>query len=64
MTSLITHDFPLRDDLLVRLTLPVDLTHDDAARMCGFIASLAFASPASPIEIIPLKPGAIGYGHE
>ena len=42
MTSLITHDVPLRPDLVIRLTLPVDLTHDDATRLCGFIASLAF----------------------
>ena len=42
--SLITHDFPLRPDLIVRLTLPVDLTAADAERMAAFIAALAVAS--------------------
>jgi hypothetical protein len=44
MSALLTHDFPLRPDLIVRVTLPVDLTPADAERMCTFIASLAVAS--------------------
>jgi len=78
VTSLITHDVPLRPDLIIRLTLPVDLTHDDATRLCGFIASLAFAADQTKLrefflnstdeELSGGKPGldlgAIGHGHE
>jgi hypothetical protein len=53
--SLITHDFPLRDDLIVRLTLPVDLTDEDAKRMCQFIGSLAFAADQTRLREFFLK---------
>ncbi len=39
--SLITHDFPLRPDLLIRMTLPVELTGDDARRVNDFVRALA-----------------------
>lgn len=39
---LMTYDFPLREDMLVRLTLPVDLTRSDAARVTTFVGTLAF----------------------
>jgi hypothetical protein len=47
VTALITHDVPLRPDLIVRLTLPVDLTAADAQRMCAFITALAFEGAAA-----------------
>ena len=43
--SLITHDVPLRPDLIIRMTLPADLNLLDAERLCAFINALAFASP-------------------
>ena len=39
--ELITHDFPLRPDLLIRMTLPVELTTEDAARLRDFVRALA-----------------------
>jgi hypothetical protein len=41
-TAMITHDFPLRPNLTVRLVLPVGLTTTDAARLTTFINTLAF----------------------
>jgi hypothetical protein len=41
-TAMITHDFPLRPNLTVRLVLPVGLTTTDAARLATFINTLAF----------------------
>lgn len=38
--QLLTYDFPLRPDLLVRLTLPVELTYSEASRMIRFIEAL------------------------
>lgn len=43
---MVAYDMPLRPELLVRLTLPVDLTDSDAARISTFVKSLAFASTA------------------
>ena len=41
-TAMITYDYPLRPNLIVRLALPVGLTSSDAARLASFIQSLAF----------------------
>ena len=38
----ITYDLPLRPDLVVRLSLPLDLTAADAERVAGFVRSLVF----------------------
>lgn len=40
--GLVDHDFPLRPDLMITIRLPVDLTSDDAERLCGFVRSLVF----------------------
>jgi hypothetical protein len=41
---MVAYDLPLRPpDLLVRLTLPMDLTKEDAARISAFVNSLAFS---------------------
>ena len=39
--GMLTYDFPLRRDLVVRLTLPVDLTEDDAVWLGGYVRALA-----------------------
>jgi hypothetical protein len=44
---LMTYDFALRPDLIVRVTLPVDLTTEDADRFANFVRVLAF-SPQPP----------------
>jgi hypothetical protein len=44
MTRLLTQDFPLRPDLTIRLTLPIELTKEDADRLCAFVQSLAFVA--------------------
>jgi len=41
---MVAYDMPLRPDLLVRLTLPIDLTKHDAERISAFVSSLAFTS--------------------
>lgn len=46
-TQLITYDVPLRHDLIIRVTLPIDLTESDADRLCAFVRSLAFM-PRAP----------------
>lgn len=40
---LMTYDVPLRPDLIVRVTLPLDLTADDAERFANFVRVLAFS---------------------
>jgi hypothetical protein len=45
--DLMTYDFPLRHDLTIRLTLPVELTEADAERLIAFIRSLQFAEEQS-----------------
>ena len=45
IVQLITHDFPLRPDLLIRMTLPVELTGQDADRVKDFVCALAMDSP-------------------
>jgi hypothetical protein len=40
---LMTYDVPLRPDLIVRVTLPIDLTTSDAQRLATFVNSLAFS---------------------
>jgi hypothetical protein len=46
-TRMVAYDMPLRPDLIIRITLPVDLTATDAERVAAFVRSLAFA-PNSP----------------
>lgn len=46
-TPLLTYDVPLRHDLIIRMTLPIDLTESDADRLCAFVRSLAFM-PRAP----------------
>jgi hypothetical protein len=43
---LMTYDVPLRPDLIVRVTLPLDLTTDDAERLASFVRVLAFSGQA------------------
>jgi len=45
---MLTHDFPLRPDLIARLVLPRDLTLADAERVAKFVKALVF-----PIEPEP-----------
>lgn len=45
---LITYDVPLRTDLIIRLTLPWDLTASDAERIANFVRVLAFTEPPPP----------------
>jgi hypothetical protein len=45
---LMTYDVPLRPDLIVRVTLPIDLTTDDAERFANFIRVLAFSGRGEP----------------
>jgi len=40
---LMTYDVPLRHDLIVRVTLPLDLTTEDAERLAAFVRVLAFS---------------------
>lgn len=40
VVALITHDFPLRPDLLIRMTLPAELTGGDAGRVNDFVRAL------------------------
>jgi hypothetical protein len=44
---MLTHDFPLRRDLLVRFTLPLDITPDEADRFCEFVRLLPFKQATS-----------------
>jgi hypothetical protein len=46
--ELLTHDFPLRRNLIVRFTVPIDLTTDEADRLVGFVSSLVFPARALP----------------
>lgn len=50
LPRLVSYTVPLRPDLMVEITLPVDLTKADAARIAAFVDSLAFdsGSPPSP----------------
>jgi hypothetical protein len=45
-TGVMTYDVPLRPDLIVRLTLPIDLTESDAKRLRSFVDALAFSDTA------------------
>lgn len=40
---LMTYDVPLRPNLIVRVTLPLDLTTEDAERLASFVRVLAFS---------------------
>jgi hypothetical protein len=40
--KVLVHSFPLRTNLIVELSLPVDLTHSEAERLSGFIKMLPF----------------------
>jgi hypothetical protein len=59
---LIAYDLPLRPNLLVRLTLPVDLTSADADRVANFVKSLAFANSSDQPPV--MRPGAAGLDDE
>lgn len=52
-SQVIAYDLPLRPDLLVRLTLPADLTKADADRVAEFVQSLAF--PDTPPAALPAE---------
>lgn len=47
-SRLIPYTVPLRRDLMVSLTLPVDLSTHDADRIAQFVKSLAFTNDPSP----------------
>jgi hypothetical protein len=49
-SRLMTYDVPLRQDLVVRVTLPLDLTTEDAERFAKFINALAFSPSRSGSE--------------
>lgn len=42
VSKIVQYTMPLRPDLLVHLSLPVDLTYADAERVANFVKSLAF----------------------
>lgn len=46
-TEFVEYPFPLRPDCLVRLTLPTDLTTEEAKRLSAFIAALSVDSAAA-----------------
>jgi len=50
MPRMISYDYPLRKELVVRLALPVDLTPSDARRLAAFIQSLAFTPDGAGTE--------------
>jgi hypothetical protein len=45
---LVSYQVPLRPDLMISISLPVDLNEADAARISAFVSSLAFAPSHSP----------------
>ncbi|MBL0749399.1 hypothetical protein [Nocardioides baculatus] len=45
---LVTYQVPLRPDLMISISLPVDLNEADAARISAFVSSLAFTVSHSP----------------
>jgi hypothetical protein len=53
---LVAYEVPLRPDLLVRQTLPVDLTAADADRLSAFVRSLAFVASAKAQELPESSP--------
>lgn len=58
---LVAYELPLRPELIVRLTLPVDLTSEDADRLSAFVRSLAFvAGPTCDDITAPPAPSAVG----
>lgn len=48
LPRLVSYTIPLRPDLMVEMTLPVDLTKADAARIAAFVDSLAFTADHHP----------------
>lgn len=40
LAEMLTYDFPLRPDLFIRLTLPINLTPGEAARFNRFVKAL------------------------
>ena len=48
ITRLMTYHVPLRPDLIVSVSLPVDLTMEDAERLANFVRSLAFSGQVGP----------------
>ncbi len=47
-TSVITYPFPLREDVLVSLQLPADLTKREARRLSAFLDSVAVEDMSAP----------------
>jgi hypothetical protein len=45
---MMTYDVPLRSDVVVRVTLPFDLTTEDAQRLKNFVDALAFSGSTQP----------------
>jgi hypothetical protein len=45
---MMTYDVPLRSDVVVRVTLPFDLTTEDAQRLKNFVDALAFSGRTVP----------------
>ncbi len=50
-TRLVLYDLPLRRDLIIRLSLPVDLTEADAERVAVFVRSLAFSQASRTASV-------------
>ena len=48
LPRIVPYTVPLRPDLMVEITLPVDLTKADAARIAAFVNSLAFDAGSPP----------------
>lgn len=51
--QMLTYDLPLRPDLLVKISLPVDLTRRDAERVAVFVRSLAFEADPNSLGAVP-----------
>lgn len=46
--EVIYHIIPLGEGNFARMTLPRDLTAEEADRLCGVLKALAFTKPATP----------------
>lgn len=47
---LVTYDFPIRPDLIIRIVLPAELTESDAERLCAFVRALAMPNESAKID--------------
>jgi hypothetical protein len=54
-TRMTQYDLPLRPDLIIRLTLPVDFNESDAARIAAFVKSVAFTATPGPVAPLATK---------